>query len=399
MFRRSKKTLIVAFNHVNACDHIVPIIWKWSEQEDNPSVVAVPESVLHAEDYRIEFLKQLDRVKLVAQEPVVQMIREADNEKEGADRALSHLLAEGLPGILAFDRSGGMRHIHSLCLAAKKRNMLRIALPHGDHPFVSERLLDDDTYISKRGPKINKENLLQPKFIDFLCYGSPHHPKMIHEGFPVEKRVMGSSRFSQEWINVFENISPRTSAPFDRDKIRIVLMLRDTRYSIFWQEIERIIEIIGSMEKICLVVYLHSRNKKNVENISIGSGKQSQHMTSTIIYLHQDLAAAELLNWGNVFLSLGTGLAFHALRTEKAVYELEYCCAYNLMLSQIAPECRIGSRDELINALQKICEKNSQGEHLTFPLQGNRKRFVEEVLDPHGNALDRYMELFKNGKI
>lgn len=110
---------------------------------------------------------------------------------------------------------------------------------------------------------------------------------------------------------------------------------------------------------------------------------------SNLNILRGEVPSSSLLNWGDLFLDVGSSIAYGAIQRNKPVFDLDYLHSNSLMYSELMPSLRIETMDELLYNVSQLVE-NSDAQIYD---QKKREKFLNSVICPSGKVLENYVEL------
>jgi hypothetical protein len=447
---------LVFLRHNNDVDQIVPVLYKWLSTSDvHVKVILSGEEDLY-EDYRIDFLRQFDRFEvrhvyelLSAEERSLRderMTRERDwlagleqhrqrvrelgtlprfhptrvlnalarriglrhvpehagpywtipwvgHEESFAEQVIEQELGDVGRALLVFDWiSDNMGAYRQYALgfigAARRRGIRAVTLPHGDEPHACTMIRKDE--LDRQTPDIYSTGA---KFDvvavpNRLCQAR-YEPHMPLDRVP----VLGSARYSCEWMDVIGGLLPEYEPLAARDRLHLVMYLRNFSYPLFWDEIVRTIRMITRIPDIHLVVVHHPRHRTLDPLIQAFPDLATGRSGSVSIV--SDVPSGSLIRWADAVLDLGTSAVFEAVRLNKPILSMEYLHATYTTVSRLMPETICYCRDHVLDALEAL-RRNPSALRLD---PASRRRFLEEVVDvPDENVLPRYVE-FLNGML
>ena len=147
-----------------------------------------------------------------------------------------------------------------------------MAVPHG-HNTLANELIWENSMETEVGDSHKQWKF----FYDFVVFENSiiaeRYKKM---GLVQEEqiKIIGSSRFSDEWVSVLDFILPLGPLPKSSNNIlKIVFMLTKPKYNGHPLEVERTIEYLSKFPNVKIIVKPHTRgmkfNKKFSSNVNI----------------------------------------------------------------------------------------------------------------------------------
>ena len=184
--------------------------------------------------------------------------------------------------------------------------------------------------------------------------------------FPDEQPlVIGNLRMDKNWIHyIHEKILPHPKTPKKLNMYlpsvenkksgpNVIFMLSKISYGI---DVKHLIETLTSviaLDHLTTAIKPHTRGMKLD---FLKKDKTGQYIDVT------DVPSSELLEWADIVLFTGTGIAFHQMILGKEVGYLKYCQNLPGIFDQCPSIETFNSRDDLINYLNNWSGENSATE-------------------------------------
>jgi len=407
------KKVFFFLRHNNDIDHIVPVIYKWLSTENTPTDVVIYSKKEFLDDYRINYIKQFKNAniyymdKLLNDSKIYSFLSKIMSKVPIANRTLELNLSRKKPrflerkaikkigekifnkenrGFIVFDWTL-TPFVKYICKMAKKKNFITVSLPHGDAPYVND-IIDLSQYKAVENKNLSIEQLRSGK--NYKCFDYLVVPNYLvskrYEDIEKDKlKVLGSPRYSNEWMNILSNILPPYSNNKSENKLKIVFFLRNLNYPIFWEEVIRTIKLIIKIPNVYLVVKHHPRGGSIKELSEIKSPEKIEH-------IYHDVPSGSLVKWADLVIDIGTSAAWGPVKQGVPVLAPEYLYANYSTIAYYIKTSEIRSRDEIYDIIQKFTkEKNRK-----FYKENERKRFIEEIIDvPDKYILERYVKFLR----
>ncbi|MDQ3185511.1 MAG: hypothetical protein M3Q16_03415, partial [Pseudomonadota bacterium] len=303
--------------HYNDIDHITPVIYKWVDSGHICDVVLIGNSRFR-DDYRIKFLSELKGVRLAyigdllpraefarwflqtltlirsLRKPVIGPIvaalakvydakRRAPVWHSTAQRLLARSFGDRQEGVVVFD---WIERNSSICVewvsvvlsTARAMGLGTVSLPHGDSPHASQLIrrrelrLEPDTTFAAAGifDKVVVPNeLCAVRFRPFM-----DNQKLA---------VLGSPRYCDEWLAKLGKLMPPSPLPRSYSQLKVVMFLRKSNFSTFWEEVGEVVRIVAGFPGVELVIKPHTRggwqqsltrntSLRRLPNVSVAGG-------------------------------------------------------------------------------------------------------------------------------
>jgi hypothetical protein len=408
--------------HYNDIDHIAPVIYKWSRAGHESTVILLGWAN-SGNDYRIEFVSSLERVRVI---PLATLLRRPDLLRFRLISLILHAHARRYFGTRIFrvchflwpcarrrqlwestarlilDSAFGTKEkgavvsgrlgitwaspvefMQEVLSHAHGRGYATVSLPHEGSPHISELVRDDELLI-ETGP-IPADG----KLFDYVVcpneLSSQHLPPYL-EDTPI--KVIGSARYSDEWLEVIAGLLPPAPMTTKPGELRVVMFLRRREYCLFWDEVERVIHMLGRLDGVYLVVKTHPGERRRQPLRRIMKRVRSRHIELAGDQVH----STSLLAWANVAIDVATPVSFEAVKRGLPVLAAEYLHAGYTALAYYVPETAMHYRDEIYHAIMLLREDPKR----RFYKEEDRQTFIRTMLDvPDKQVLERYVALLE----
>ena len=396
--------------HFNDIDHITPVVWKMKQDNRPVAVYCInPKYDIH-NDYRLTFLKEQGivvesiyhafsqklnmlhhamrflflwffakgkRLNSHNQEnPLVLLLSQRGQlvmeligyklykltRKIFYNKNWAHyILEQSGAQILCFDHIIHNQYVVAVLMrAAKEMSIPTIALPHGVYLYTNNYYKPKSS-VTQRFCKFNHFNYV-------VVQNYLRKNVLVRSGIGEEKIfVLGSARFCEEWIEQNKKILPRmiNSNGKNAEKLKILFLASKPQCRVDMERMLNTFDILSNLSDIELMVKPHTRMGVNpylFDNLPIASAS--------------DVATAELCEWADVVLVIGTSVMIEALMQGKPVLYLKYLHA-NIMLFEECGACwTIHNEAELENAIQSLRAKQDNVPYT----EENVNRFLSEAV-------------------
>ncbi len=409
--------------HYNDIDHMTPVIAKWAERGHICDIVMIGKKRFDG-DYRIEFLKKLDGVRLAHLQdllsfpefmkwrlqtlllvrssyrsffgPLVKVLARVYNAKRRKAtwlRTTRYLLERSFSdagkGVVVFDwieRNSEVcvEWVEILIGIARNQGLGTISLPHGDSPHASQLIrrgewqLKPDTSFSAAGmfDKVVVPNeLCATRFRPFM-----DDQKLI---------VLGSPRYSEEWLAKLATFMPSSPLVRSDSQLKIVIFLRKANFTTFWEEVSEVVQMIAAFPGVELMIKPHTR----------GGWKQSLtkdtalRRLTNVTMIEDNIHSVHLLQWADVIIDLATSVAYEAIRVGKPVLAADYLHAGRSAAAIYMPETELRCRDDVYEKINEFLTNGCR----SYYVELHRQRFIKEMLDvPGTEVLPHYAALLES---
>jgi len=411
---REEKKAFFFLRHNNDIDHITPVLHKWLSTNDIPTDIIITTSKDFLNDYRIEFLKQYKNANIYFLDDLFKknslehffnyaysryssrldrIFKKYPKIKKIADKRIlnitNKIFKDTKNGIVVFDWTSTY-FVQQVVKIAKKRNFTTISLPHGDAPYVNQMITSAamnykfmDTYASSN----IFDYIVVP---NRLCY------ERYENYFEKDRiKILGSPRYSDEWMDIVLKMISSFEVAESKDKLKIVLFLRNMGYPIFWEEVVRSIKFILQFPNVYLVVQHHPRNtraKKLTKKLIDLYPDIEKEIDVNLKFIYKGVNSVSLLKWADLIIDVGTSITWDAVKQGKPVLMPEYLHANYSTVAYYIKSSEIKSKDEFFDILQKFVNNKN----MKFYKESERQEFIKEIIDvPDKNILKRYVDFLE----
>ena len=411
--------------HYNDIDHITPVIYKWVDSGHTCDIVLIGRSRFR-NDYRIEFLRKLNGVRMAyisdllprlefarwflqtlllirkVRRPYLASITAAlvrfyDIKKRTpvwnstAQRLLTRSFGgtrEGAhEGVVVFD---WIERNSSICVewvsvvlsTARAMGLGTVSLPHGDSPHASQLIrrgelrLEPDTTFANAGifdRVVVPNELCSVRFRPFM-----DNRKLA---------VLGSPRYCDEWLAKLATLMPPSPLTRSGSRLKVVIFLRKSNFSTFWEEVGEVVRIVASFPGVELMIKPHTRGGWQQSLTSDASLRRLPNVS-----VAGDIHSIHLLNWADVIIDLATSVVFEAVKAKKPVLAGDYLHAGRSALAEYLPETELRCRDDVYRQIEKFLTHGCDN----FYIEAHHQRFVKEMIDVgDADVLSRYVALLE----
>ena len=265
----------------------------------------------------------------------------------------------------------------------KNKNTIFISFPHGSMTNVNRMMYTHEKKIVNQSFRLRhlKEFDIMV-FTDHLefeyneKYGLPDKQNFVNKN---KIKVLGSLRYSPEWLEHVDKFSPKIIKK--KERMKAVFFMKKFVHNVFVDEVLRTFEVFASYPDIDFYIVPHTRGmkfsiKKNYSNI----------------YVNKDLSSTSLIKMADVvFFYGGTSIVLEPLVRKKLVACIDYLdCNVNLFDKYKA--CHVlRCRDDLYFFLNSMMENKAE------PIEGYQ--LINELVygrDTTKPVNEKYVEFFKN---
>lgn len=230
-------------------------------------------------------------------------------------------------------------------------------------------------------PEKNRRKNLNTAFV------VPNEPAAVKFSTFVEEEkieVTGSPRYNSEWLAILSDIAPTFDwRDAQEEGLNVVLFLRSFHYFISKDMLFNTINVITQFSDVNLVIKEHPTSAK------LYNYEDDFEPKSNLRIVRNEVPSASLLDWGHLFLDVGSSIVYEAIQRDKPVLNLDYLHSNSLVYSERIPSVSLDSIDELIFSLASIIEDDN---YRTYS-ERDRQCFVDTMIQPKGDALDNCVRL------
>ncbi len=392
----------------NDIDHITPIVWKMASDGEAVAVYCLNPSYDLDRDYRLAFLRNLGiKVCHVFDECIHTLalrhraLRFASrccynvsNCLNGSSRGLTAfistrlqhcaarlgkkcfkrikrfyderswahaLLLQTRAQALCFDHVNPGRHVVSVLLSAAHRlSIPTFALPHGVFIYTNQHVRTGTTQES-RFDKFNR-------FEFIVTQNNLRKNVLARAGVNPDKiYVLGSARYSDEWMAQNSRILPRKLKPSDSNAsgLKAVFMTTRFAYKIDVDRMRTTIDLLSAIDDLHLVIKPHTR-----------SGQEAKFYDRLAASNVSDLSSVELCDWADIVFVIGSSILIEPLKSHKPVLYLKYLHDNTTQYEEMGACWTINNEDELMKAVAVLRE-----DQLNVPYNATSvNRFLAEII-------------------
>lgn len=408
--------------HYNDIDHVTPVIDKWIDSGYECDVVLVGFAKF-SYDFRIDYLRTLDRVRVAHIRELLspidymkwrlqmmllthnvqnifllgQLAKKLTEKYDKNKRApLWHSVSDLLlkrsfsnydqPGVIAFDWVEKtsvicVEWVQVIVVMARDRGLGAVSLPHGDSPHANQLIRRGDRRL---GPdmQFSAAKIFNKMVVPNEFCAKRYRPFLDDQAIA----VLGSPRYCKEWLPKLSRLLPATPLAQTKGRLKVVMFLRKSMFSTFWEEVREVVHIIAAFEDVELIIKPHTR----------GGWKQRLTRDSSIRKLNNvriadhQMHSVHLMNWSDVIIDLATSVVFEAVRMKKPVLAADYLIAGRSVIAEYMPETELKCRDDVYQKIDGFLLNGCE----SFYVETHRQNFLREMLDVGGeDVLPRYVSL------
>ena len=377
--------------HFNDIDHLTPVVWKMKKANHPVAVYCMNPRFDYRSDYRLGFLKdmgvtvdylhnQFDGQRGRFHELLNSAMRTAyavqqrfasDSQGSSFSKRLIGYLA-GQAGTLFYKllRFGyydvqwarsilensraraicfdhvmpGLYVVGNLLQAAREMAIPSFSLPHGVLLYTNEATKPKSTD-ARRLAKFNG-------FVYIIVPNRLRRDLLVRSGVSAEKIfVLGCARYSNEWLEQNTKIIPRrieTTAD-GKNRLKVVFLPSKPQAHADLGRLSTTCSLLGDLKNIDVMIKPHTRAGGEKHLFKGNNPPDASHILT-----------AELCEWADVSLVVGSSVITEALMRKKPALYLKYLHANTTLFEELGACWTINNEDELKNALISL-QKNKEG--------------------------------------
>jgi hypothetical protein len=413
------RALIYLGSH-NQIDQISPIIYKLGERR-NIGVDVVLESRVSPDDYRIQAIDMFENViicnkgksnsQLSAANQAFELVKQigrrmpTDIPRKLYDRftqttqtsrlrlSIPDQFSDNEYDVIAFHWGHAMGE--ETTHFANDDDLITIVLPHGDSPFINNienqtgfnKFIQEESYFTRRAVQSEIGYQDYDEFLkhDYIVF--PNNLTADRIGKKASKgqiKIFGSPRYNSEWLSILSEIRTRNPIRVEA-KTNVVFFLRRGGYFISKNEVKNTLRLLNKFDDVSTIVKEHPRKRllsqsvsDNMENITI---------------VKDEISSASVIEWGDIFLSVGSTITFEPIMKQKPVLSLEYTHANHTVVSDYFSDAEIRSKDDLYHTLFDLLIGGTDN----YYDESAHQKFVNEMISPNKSpVLDTWAKFIES---
>jgi hypothetical protein len=222
--------------------------------------------------------------------------------------------------------------------AAKEMSIPSLALPHGVYLYTNEGAKPKATD-TRRFAKFNR-------FDHIIIPNQLRKEILVGSGVAEEKMVvLGSARYCSEWLEQHKKIVPRVleSKHQEPQKLKVVLMASKPQARMDVDRMADTLDMLAELDEIDVLIKPHTRAAGSQNLFDDMQLPNASHVLT-----------AELCEWADVLLVVGSSVVTEALMRGKAALYLRYLHSNTTLFEALGACWIIHDEIELKNALLSL---------------------------------------------
>ena len=298
------------------------------------------------------------------------------------------------PQVIIIDYSY-LEFYYKIYLYSNKNGIVTVAIPHGHNILMNELIMNksmkinygkSDEHIDDPVLALKKKKKFKMPY-NYIIFENHIIPKRyVDLGIVDEDKVvvLGSTRFSDEWVKKLRDIIPPIDFKgLDSGKLKIVVMLSKPSQNGHPGELERSLRFMSLFPNTYLVIKPHTRNKKySFEN-------------SNKVYVDNlnQLPSPSLIDWADIVFFEHSCICFDSLKRDKPTFYFKSTHANRLMSEKYFNSWEVHCRDDIRDIMWGAL--NGKGNHGYS--HNDIKPFIRETIQPKGeDVLSLYSKFLFN---
>lgn len=380
--------LITFTRDMISLDHVLPVVWRWSETGTRDAVIVFFGS-MPSIDWRVTAARSMTGVHV---RTLVDIAPNLD-----IDRMLDSLLADASSGVVAFDKSNDVM-ARVIGGAARRHGAAFVTLPHGEEAFANKLTKTYETSVPVSSDPGSDVYDLSVHSSDFTIvkYGLRTGPHIA---------ILGSARYCRDWLQQSRNWLPAPTDLPEATDMRLVLFLPKPEKIVDWRELERFLGFLHKRPGITLLVKTHPRRggrhqlvrRDDEWDLEVTKTTEQETLTSIRapttdtgwVTVSPMVESSSLVEWADVIMALGTSVTWEAVAKNKPVLELSWCHGNR---TTILPSTDMRCRDDVLEALDRITLEGAASFYPRTERDAFLKRFIEPDTGGGGGVLNAYVD-------
>jgi hypothetical protein len=408
--------------HYNDIDHIAPVISKWIESGHQCDVILIGNPKFR-HDYRVKFLNKLDRVRIAHIHDLLPLfeflkwrlqilllistlhrafigrfINTLANAYDARKRepiwrsTAMRLLERSFKGIsegvvvfdwITKDSPVSVEWVEMVVSTARTMGFSTVSLPHGDSPHVNQ-LIRHREWNLKPDALFAAAQIFDKLVVPNELCARRFRPFLDDQSIA----VLGSPRYCDEWLSKLAQFSPAAPPTGSGNRLKVVMFLRKSNFTTFWEEVSEVVEMIAAFPSVELIIKPHTRGGWRQPLTT----KSSLRQMPNVSVAEEDVHSIHLMNWADVIIDLATSVVFEAVKSKKPVLAADYLHAGRSALAYFMPETELRCRDDVYKRIEEFLSHGCD----SFYVENHRQRFINEMLNAGGpDVLPRYVALLE----
>lgn len=375
--------------HFNDIDHMTPVVWKMKKESYPVAVYSMNPRYDTDSDYRLRFLKSQgvtvdylhsafdqDRGRLHGLLSTLMHASYAAQKRFGSSKPsaagiLTHLIASGfgLVGTLfykitrslyyrsrwarailertraqaiCFDHVLPKRYVvDSLLKAARRMSIPTLSLPHGVLLYTNENTKPKAT---------DKRRMKKFSRFDYILVPNQLRKELLVRTGVAGKKifVLGSARYCKEWLEQNQKILPKSigAGQSIAGKLKVVFMQSKPQCRIDVERMSTTFDVLAGLPEIQAMIKPHTRSA------GARDAFDKMHLADA-----SHILTAELCEWADVLLVVGSSVITEALMKEKPALYLKYLHQNTTLFEDLGACWVISDEPQLKSALSAL-QKN-----------------------------------------
>ncbi|WP_193186403.1 hypothetical protein [Nisaea sediminum] len=390
--------------HLVDLDHFTPLAYALGKSGRRAALVTYTANI-PTDDFRLSFLETqagVEVVHLAADEAGLNPNLTIDEIFQIFSKSVFEELFNPVEGAVFVHEREWNAFTERLEQISRERGVPMICAPAYAETFINflQRFDVFDQGPLKRG-YAGVEN-----FRAVISPGGPIDERLERSFWPGKRVVLGSPRFSLEWIDVLRDIAPPAVIGGREGNLRLAIFMRNRFYPVFWSELFAALKLMLRFPNVSIAIVGHIRKGDrsaywdplfgDVE-FPFPREKFQFGKNSEIFEVAEGTAATRVMEWADCVLNMGTSVVMEAVALRKPVFSLDNLHSNVTVTARYLPSTHIGCRDDLLKVMLALV-RNRESAIEQFYDTDRWTSFVRVFLG-EGDVLARYSDYFDEARV
>lgn len=282
----------------------------------------------------------------------------------------------GGKAVYVFDQSYNPFYIR-IVKELQKVGIKSIAVPHG-HNTMANELIWSKSFSIYPNEKYDMEKFAYD-YVVFENYHIANRYKKLNVVDEKQIKVLGSSRFCNEWVNRLRPLLPVDNRLKKYDKyFKILFFLSKPHYNGNPNEVIRTIKFMSMFKNTIIVLKPHTRGMS-----------YKGEFNNNVIVVDNSYQSPSLIDWSDLTVFTHTSVIFDCLQMDKPALYLKYTHSNKLLSEMYFTSWQVECRDDLRSHLLNLLDDS---DYRTYSIN-DRDQYCKEAIQPEGeDVLQNYAD-------
>ena len=194
-------------------------------------------------------------------------------------------------------------------------------------------------------------------------------------------RVVGSARYSREWSEILDRITPSVELPQPpEDTVRVCVMLSKWQYDVWKEASMWAMRYLAAQDDYFTIVKPHTRGM-DVRAELAGS--------DNLQVVDNDAHSRRLIQWADVVLFWKSSIFIDALLLDKPLLHMHYATSFRLACADLVSGWNLNSREDIMDWVQRFREDRNARTYTEAECKACLDYYVDDAND---DVLQRYVD-------